>query len=145
MKPLLNLSSRNTGIGFKRYATFNKPLHSAGAYRTKQRLNTVTNGWTGTENCAIPSLILVTVDFDTVITFTDDTGVTISHSYGTFSITSSAAGTGNTIEYTGTWDIAPTATDSIQFSYDSTAGNYTSATGSKIVSLSKTLTNCETI
>ena len=80
-------------------------------------------GWIGDTGCISPSITEVTVGFSKEVTYTNHTGVTITHDNGgTFTITGPTADTTKYIIYEGTWDINPVFGDIVSYSYSS--GNY---------------------
>ncbi|RLC98634.1 MAG: hypothetical protein DRI65_18035, partial [Chloroflexota bacterium] len=98
-------------------------------------------GWTGTANCAAPSDILVTVNFNKEVTYTGHTGISITHdNAGTFTITGPVGATTNSIAYEGTWDVAPSAGDAVSFS--ATGSNYTDPDAVSMEDATIGLTNC---
>jgi len=102
-----------------------------------------TIGWTGTVSCAAPSDTLVTVNFNKEVAYTDHTGISITHdNAGTFTVSGSSTTPSptKTIQYDGTWDVAPSAGDAVSFS--ATGSNYTDPDGESMQDATLSITNC---
>jgi len=98
-------------------------------------------GWVGNQNCNPASVIIVTVNFTQDVTYTNHTGVTITHDNGgVFTITGPAGATTNSIAYEGTWNIDPVAGDEITYNYS--GGNYVDSEAVAMVDSTLTIVNC---
>ena len=98
-------------------------------------------GWTGDEYCSSPSVLMVSVSFNQEVSYTDHTGVTITHDNGgVFTITGSTASPTKLIQYDGTWDVAPVDGDIVTYTYSS--GNYVDGDDVPMEDASIVITNC---
>jgi len=104
-------------------------------------------GWTGTAVCAAPSDILVTVEFNSEVTFTEGTipnGVSINnHTTGESATISSATGSGTkVVAYAVTWITPPVDHDIIEWQYNG-LGDYINSV--PLVPIDLEITNCKTV
>ena len=143
MKPLMLMRHKGlTGPMFARHAGVPK-LSKAGAVAGSLPVRPL-RGWTGTENCAVSSDILVIVVFSGEVIYTNHTGVSITHDNGgVFTISGSATtpSPASTIQYDGTWNTPPSSGDVVSYQYS--GGNYEDGEGEPMSGVGIQLTNCE--
>jgi len=100
-----------------------------------------TIGWTGDAGCTNPSDVQVTVNFSKDVTYTDHTGVFITHDNGgEFTITGPVSNTTNIISYEGSWDIEPANGDIVIYNYSS--GNYIDGDSVAMEDVTINIVNC---
>ena len=95
MKPLLMMRARGlSGPAFAKHAGIRGLSRSAGNFIGSSHILRPLLGWTGDVGCTSQSDTLVNIRFIGKVTYTDHTGVTITHDNGgTFTVTGPAAAT----------------------------------------------------